>query len=233
MEIGLTDNQWIEYGRFLKQLHTTRLPEPVLELMPKESFIPKWSGVVGEIHEKIMRSNPFGHLSENELASFWMKKEVEIKYIVNRADELGKRLQGKSLEFNLCHADIHIANLLLTQASKIHVVDWDGVILAPKERDLMFIVGTTVGGISIESEEEGLFFQGYGQTQIDPIAMAYYRYEWVVQEIGDYGERVFLLAEVGDETKADAVRGFKEMFQPGNIVESAYVSEAGLLATGG
>ena len=232
MEIELRDSQWIEYGRFLKQLHTTRLPEHLLEQLPKESFVPKWSGVVDGLCEKVMKDNTFWHPSENELAAFWKKKEVEIRSIVKRADELGKRLQEKDLEFILCHADIHNANLLLTRERKMHVVDWDGAILAPKERDLMFIVETTIGGFAVESKEEKLFFQGYGRTQVDPLALAYYRYEWVVQDIGDYGERVFLLKDVGDETKADAVQGFKEMFQPGNVVESAYQSEAGLTATG-
>jgi hypothetical protein len=37
------------------------------------------------------------------------------------------------------------------------------------------------------------WFIGYGAAAIDPLALAYYRYEWVVQEIGDNGKRVFLL----------------------------------------
>lgn len=60
--------------------------------------------------------------------------------------------------------------------------------------------------------------EGYGLS-------ADYRYEWVVQEIGDYAERVFLTDELGVATKADAVRGLKALFDPGDVVGGAYASE--------
>ena len=229
MEIGLTDSQWIEYGDFLRKLHATKLPGGLLEQLRKETFIPnpKWSGVVRELQVKIKHStfaNPF----EKALAAFWKEKSVEIGKILDRADELGKMLQEKRLDYVLCHADIHTANLLLTQEGRMYVVDWDGPILAPKERDLMFIVGASVGGFVVESKEETLFFRGYGRTEVDPLALAYYRYEWVVQDIGDYGERVFLMEDVGDETKEASVRSLMDMFQAGNVAESAYMSEVGL-----
>jgi spectinomycin phosphotransferase len=56
-------------------------------------------------------------------------------------------------------------------------------------------------------------------------ALAYYRYEWVVQEIGDFGERVFWMEGTGERTKRDAVQGFISLFQPGDVVEAAYKSE--------
>jgi spectinomycin phosphotransferase len=92
--------------------------------------------------------------------------------------------------------------------------------LAPKERDLMFIRD----GVTIQTHTEACFFAGYGDVTIDPVALAYYRYEWVVQEFGDYGERVFL-AESGGETKADSVRGFRQLFDPGDVVEVAYAAD--------
>jgi spectinomycin phosphotransferase len=156
-----------------------------------------------------------------------MEKELEVEKIVNRTIVLGKKLQGKNQEFVLCHADIHTANLLVTPDDKIHVVDWDGLIMAPKERDLMFICSATGEEPVNESREEKLFFQGYGKTHIEPLALAYYRYEWVVQEIGDFGERVFFLEGVGEKTRAASVRGFKQLFQAGDVVEQAYRSEEG------
>ena len=73
----------------------------------------------------------------------------------------------------------------------------------------------------------------YGRASIilvDPLALAYYRYEWVVQDMGDYGERIFFLAGVGRETRQAAVQGFAQMFDPGDVVQSAYQSEGMLPA---
>jgi spectinomycin phosphotransferase len=141
---------------------------------------------------------------------------------------LGCRLQQQSHDLVLCHADIHTANLLLAPDGSLFVVDWDQPVLAPKERDLLFVVGGTVGGFIIGSREDDLFFQGYGKTEIDWLALAYYRYEWIVADVGGFGEQVFLMDAVGDETKEDGLRLFRLLFAPGNIVESAHQLEQSL-----
>ncbi|MCI0578173.1 MAG: aminoglycoside phosphotransferase family protein [Chloroflexi bacterium] len=222
MEVGLTNGQWIEYGAVVKTIHTTQLPSELLGRVQKESFVPnlKWSGVVRQLSETI-RYQTYDKPVEKELAAFWREKQAEIDQIVDWAEALGRALQRRALEFVLCHADIHTANLLLTPEGKLFVVDWDQAILAPKERDLMFVVGNTVGDSVIETGEEELFFRGYGKTDVDWLVLAYYRYEWVVQEMGDYGERVFLM-DVGTETKQDAVQEFLALFEPGNVVEAAH-----------
>jgi spectinomycin phosphotransferase len=224
MDIGLTNDQWIEYGRILKRLHDTTLDDLHASLLKTETFVPKWSPTVREIHRRV-QANRFSDPAEKELATFLKHKQEEIEKITLRAETLGKALQKRTLQNVLCHADIHTANLLISEEGKIFVVDWDGVLLAPKERDLMFVVEAAVGGVCIQSKEETLFFEGYGETEIDPLALAYYRYEWVVQDIGDYGERVFLLHDVGEETKIASVQGLIAMFSPGDVVDSAYQSE--------
>ena len=44
------------------------------------------------------------------------------------------------------------------------IVDWDDTLLAPKERDLMFVLGEE----TIETREEQLFFNGYGKCEDQP-----------------------------------------------------------------
>jgi spectinomycin phosphotransferase len=162
-----------------------------------------------------------------ELTRFWQVKGAEIRKIVDRAEELGRMLQDKPPAFVLCHADIHTANVMIDNAGRLHIVDWDQPLLAPKERDLMFVVGSRVA-VAMKTREEKLFFRGYGNTDIDWLALAYYRYEWAVQEIGDYGTRVLSTPDAGEVTRKEAVQYFQELFQPGDIIESAYQSEANL-----
>jgi spectinomycin phosphotransferase len=54
------------------------------------------------------------------------------------------------------------------------------------------------------------------------LAMAYYRYEWVVQDMGAFAEQVLLRDDFGDETKQNSVDLFMSMFEPRNRVESAF-----------
>jgi spectinomycin phosphotransferase len=61
----------------------------------------------------------------------------------------------------------------------VFVIDWDDVMLAPKERDFLFIPEYRVD--SLTQQEISPFFQGYGVgTEIDWAALAYYRCERVV-----------------------------------------------------
>ena len=67
-----------------------------------------------------------------------------------------------------------------------------------------------------------MFFNGYGKVKINQLALAYYRYEWCVQEVGDFGERVFLIKDAGDSTKKESVEGFMKLFSHGDVVETAF-----------
>jgi spectinomycin phosphotransferase len=209
MKLDLTDKQWLEYGDFLKRLHAVKLPDELSQQVLKETFIPKWFSMVVSLHETILGRN-HNNSFEKQLIEFWKTKHEEISEILKRTEELGAILQAERLEFVLCHSDIHTANLLIDEREKLFVVDWDNPMLAPKEHDLMFI-----------DAKEYLFYQGYGQTKINSLALAYYHYEWIIQEMSDYANRVFS-SKFGKEIKHHALQAFLELFKPGNVVAGAY-----------
>jgi spectinomycin phosphotransferase len=217
MEKGLSDALWIELGLTLKAIHSIILPDALSSQLSRETFVPAWARLAKELHAEIL-SQTYDDGLERELAAFWRAKHAEIKTIIQRCEELGKQLQDQTLDFVLCHTDIHTANVLIDQQERLHIVDWDAPLLAPRERDLMFMVGSDQS----TNRSETLFLSGYGKTPINPMALAYYRYEWVVQEIGDFAERVFRMPDLGTETKHEAVEGFKKLFTPGNVVDVAY-----------
>jgi spectinomycin phosphotransferase len=227
MSVGLTDVQWIEYGMLLHQLHSTAITPELARLLRREDFRPWWSDTVRTILARVM-GGAFTEPYERELATFLQAHNEEILWILGRVEALGERLRADPPEFVLCHADIHTANILVAPDGRLHVVDWDNPVLAPRERDLMFVVGDAIDGAEARPRDEQLFFQGYGETAVNPLAMAYYRYEWVVQDIGDYGERAFLSSDAGEETKRHAVAELMQMFDPGDVVEAAYASERDL-----
>ena len=56
--------------------------------------------------------------------------------------------------------------------------------------------------------------------------LAYYRYEWAIQDIGGFAETVYLLNDLGENSKRKAVDLVRGIFQPGAIVDVAFQSEA-------
>jgi spectinomycin phosphotransferase len=218
-DTGLSDDQWVAFGAALKKLHTVSLPPDLLNRVPKETFVvsSKWLILIEELRAAV-KSRAFDNPFEKQLAAFWSEHQREIDHIVERTTQLGGALQEKTSEFVLCHADIHTANLLIDAHGELFIVDWDQPVLAPRERDLMFV---TVGGFVTEKRAETLFFQGYGKTDIDPLTMAYYRYERVMEDLVEFAAQV-LLRDASDETKQDSVKWFLAQFAPGGTLEAAY-----------
>jgi spectinomycin phosphotransferase len=112
-------------------------------------------------------------------------------------------------------------NFLVDADDTLYIIDWDNPILAPKERDLMFIGGAQgFRGYSAQ-EEEILFYRGYGQTQIDPIALAYYRFERIVEDIAIYCEQL-LSTQRGGEDREQSLHYLKSNFLPNGTIEIAH-----------
>lgn len=87
----------------------------------------------------------------------------------------------------------------------------------------MFVVGGIGAGL-IEPHETATFFEGYGETTVDPLALSYYRHAWAVQDIGGYGEQIFLTPSLRNESRSHAARILTGLFDPGGIVELALAS---------
>ncbi len=219
VETQLADPHWVEFGRVVKAFHTMPLPSDLMEHMPRETFIPSPRHVVmmRELQAAVDH-RPHNDRWQSQLAAFWNDHRAELGTIVERAERLGRMMQGRPAEFVLCHADIHTGNLLLDAQGKLYIVDWDQPVFAPAERDLMFV---TVGDFVTDEREETLFFQGYGQAEIDPLTMAYYRYERAMEDLAEFAAQVFLI-DANDETRQDSVEWFMRLFGPNGSVDVAH-----------
>jgi spectinomycin phosphotransferase len=222
-EAGLSALHWRALGTTVRQIHTSQLTPDLERIVRRESYVPSRRNMIEDLEAATARKG-FSSAAERELAAFWRARRGGIHTLVERADALGRRLRQASLSFVLCHADLHTWNVLLDTAGQLWIIDWDETVLAPKERDLMFVVGGIGRGL-VSSHETGCFFEGYGDTTIDPVALVYYRYAWAVQDMAAYGERVFFLPDLGEESRQDGVRGFVDLFEPGNIVDIALGSD--------
>jgi spectinomycin phosphotransferase len=155
-----------------------------------------------------------------KLAAFWRDRRELILGLAGRVDAAGRRLAARSFEPVLCHADLHTWNVLVEPGGALWIVDWDEAVLAPRERDLMFVVGGIAAGL-VAPADTGRFLKGYGEVAIDRDLLAYYRVAWAVQDIAAYGEEITASPWLGEETRAASLDGFMILFEPGQIVEIA------------
>ena len=216
---GLSEQQWRELGVTARLIHASVLPSDLKRIVRSESFVPSRRDVMPGIEGVVSRQDS-ADPDKHELALFWRSQQQRIRMVVERADALGDELRRRDLPLLLCHADLHTNNVLVDKDGQLWIVDWDEIVLAPKERDLMFVIGGIGHGL-VSPHDTGCFLQGYGETTIDAQALSYYRYAWAVQDIAAYGEQALLTPDVGRESRRNAVRRFISLFAPGNIVDIA------------
>jgi spectinomycin phosphotransferase len=223
-EVGLSPPQWRQLGAALQQIHRVPLTPELGRMVGREAFRPTRRELVADLEALVATAAPDDPAAW-KLAGCWRAWQDVIGALVRQADALGRHLARSSFPQVLCHADLHTWNVLVDPDQRLWLVDWDEAILAPRERDLMFVVGGGIGHELVRPRDTDCFFQGYGEARIDRRLLAYYRTAWAVQDIAAYGEEVLMAPRLGEESRRAAVDGFMDLFEPGNIVDLARASD--------
>lgn len=218
----LTTNQWIKLGKALRQIHAIPVPPSIQNRVRREVYSPKWREAVRLLYSHI-EAGPTGDEIAFKLGKFMKENLLTIRRLVDRAEQLAQKIQSQSPQFVLCHSDIHGGNVLLDGNDTIYIVDWDDPVMAPKERDLMFI-GGGVANVWNRPREEKLFYKGYGTTEINSTILAYYRNERIVEDIAIYGQAL-LLTTSGGEDRPEMYSQFMAMFEPQGVVDIAFKTD--------
>ncbi len=229
-EATLSERQWGDLGVALRSIHTAVVPPSLSAQIPHEQYTPQWRDLVRTFQARV-EATAYTEPIAAELAAFLRTRRDEISHLVARADTLGDALRTRLPAQVLCHADIHGGNVLIGTDGALSIVDWDTLTFAPKERDLMF-VGAGIFGVWNSAQEEAWFYRGYGRAEINPLALAYYRYERIVQDIAVYCEQL-LLTDEGDADRAQGLHYFLDQFLPNNVVAIAYRTDTLLGASEG
>lgn len=225
--VGLTGAQWSDLGTAIRQIHARTLPAPLHSALRVESYVPSRRPVIDQIGAalpEMARGDPIAQA----LARFWSSRQEVIDLVVARGDRLGPALRQSRRPLVLCHADLHLWNIVVDESQEWWIVDWDEIVMAPKERDLMFVIGGIGHGL-VRADETARFLEGYGEPEIDPLGLAYYRFAWAAADIAAYAEEAVLTPGLSDAVRRDALAGLQATFAPGNIVDIALGTDLGAL----
>jgi len=220
----LTDEQWLILGKTLRKIHEIDVPSPIQHRIRHETYSPKFREAVRSFYPHF-EADSVGDEMAVKLLVFMKEKREVIQRLVDRAEQLAKKLHNASTKFVLCHSDIHGGNILIDKNNNLYIVDWDDPIMASKERDLMFICGG-VGNIWNKPLEEALFYKGYEDTEINRTILAYYRHERIVEDIAVYCQSL-LFTKVKDEDKREIYEHFVSMFASRGVVDIAFETDEG------
>jgi spectinomycin phosphotransferase len=92
-----------------------------------------------------------------------LQHESDLRYLLATFDGLARQVQPDRMV--LTHGEPHPANVMVSPAGKLLLLDWDTVGLAPPERDLWWLADDVVG------------------QDIDQAAMQLYRLRWQLDDV--------------------------------------------------
>lgn len=215
----LSEAQWVALGQCLHAVHVAALPPELARRIPVEDYSARWREITRDFDAQVHAGAFEGEPVSARLAALWREKRALILDLVERSHALARLMTPRTLPHVLCHTDLHAGNVLLGAQGDLVVVDWDAPLLAPKERDLMFI-GGGIGDVWTEPEESVAFYRGYGPANIDALAMAYYRIERIVVDIAEYGMQIFG-AQGSVEDREVGLERLTGLFSPNPVLDAA------------
>lgn len=218
-EQGLSAAHWREFGTALQQLHATTLPALLTGAIPHANFAPIWPAHMRRVLQAIEHINADEPIVQ-ALAAFLSTKRRDMVDLITTTERLAAHLRVDPPEFVLCHGDCHGWNLLIDEREQLYLVDWDTVLFAPKERDLMFIGGGHGESGYRAAEEEALFYRGYGNPSINTVALAYYRFARALEDITLFAEQI-LTTDAGED-RQQALLYLQSNFLPDSTIARAY-----------
>ena len=111
-EVELSERQWTDFGAVLKRIHTTVVPPQLRGNIQKETYATEWRERCQQFVARL-DNEAFDDPVVGELAAFMHSKRDLVLDLVGRAERLAHVITARSLEYVVCHADIHPGNLFV------------------------------------------------------------------------------------------------------------------------
>ena len=196
LDVELSGAHWLGLGRALRRIHDVALPAALAATIRRQTP----TRFANALRALLAQSAP-------PLAAH----REPLRLALDRLERGAAELQARPHELVPCHSDIHAGNLLLAGGGALAIVDWDEPILAPRERDVMFVGGGYYANRCSPEEERSRFLQGYGDVPLDPQTVATFRCERVIED----------LVLDCEEATPDAARRVANILAPGGSLERA------------
>ncbi len=225
-EAGLSEAHWRALGALARRLHATSVPPDLARLLGSETYRPVEVDLVRQV-DAAVRSGAVPDDAPPEVVVLWNARRDDILATVERTETFGAELRRRGLPLVLCHADLHTWNVIIDTAGALWLIDWDGAVLAHKERDLMFVVGGIGPAWSSPARPRASSRAMARRRSIrlrSPTTGTHGR-----QDVGSYGARILLAASPGPDDRREDVRIFTSLFEPGEIMDLARASLAALV----
>lgn len=226
-EPGMEAEQWRSFGRLLADVHAADVPSRLRAQLPVEDYRPAAASTVRALEARVRHAGARGagrsDLTDDLVAALmhdWRTEADRIAVLTDRVEALGRELRGRQAQPVLTHGDAHAFNVVVAADGQVWLIDWDGAMVASRERDLVFVIGGVLADHPVSCEQQSEFFAGYGRVDLDPTRLAYHLCLRALEDLGGWAADV--LDSGGTlRDRADALAIFRGLLSPTGIVDRA------------
>lgn len=229
---GMGARHWASYGVLLANVHATAITETLTTLLPGEDHThERVASTVRALERQLLMSvdepaglgGPADHVAR-ALVGEWSAAAGLVSTLLVAADGLGRELRARKTPSVVCHGDPHLGNVLIGGVERVWLIDWDDAVLAPRERDLMFVLGGVLAFAPVSPDEQSWFFDGYGAVDLDPVRLAYYRCTRALEDLADPAAQAVDVHRRSESERADALSIVRGVLSPTGLVSLAMSS---------
>ncbi len=171
---GMRPAHWRAYGAVLAAAHAVPVTDALAGLPWEDHTHAAVGAAVRETDRRLRAVDGRADRWTREVATRWRTAAADLARLLAAVDRLGAELRARPAELVVCHGDPHLGNLLLGADGQVWLIDWDDAVLAPRERDLMFVLAGGRAFAPGGRVDEAVFREGYGPVAPDPVRLAYH-----------------------------------------------------------
>ncbi|MGA8113789.1 MAG: phosphotransferase [Actinocatenispora sp.] len=221
-------DDWRCFGTVLAGVHAADPPEDPAGL-PTERYEPASVPEARALDRRIRATpGPAGDDIIRSVSDRWRRAARDLGTVTDHAESLAEALRTRPGQHVLTHGDAHTGNVLVDGDRQVWLVDWDAATLAPRERDLMFLIGGVFADAPVTDEQRSWFFDGYGTVTPDPTLLAYYTCVRALEDVTGWASTALDPDRAHQRRRAHAI--FLGLFTRYGIVERALTAVRGLPA---
>lgn len=191
-EEKLNDEQYEKFGELLGQIHQSY--KVIGEYSVKETFDIPQRPEFEEVMRKVESMTHYEDSVRQKALGLFIKLKESFYKELETLEVVSESLKKENVPFVLCHGEPSPGNIMVTPQGEVFLIDWDEPIMAPKEKDLLFLTKTLPQ-----------VFKGYSKyssdTNMNGEVEKFYSLLWNVAEIADWGGRLFLHDSSEEELK--------------------------------
>ena len=195
---SISEPDWSRLATMIAALHTHETL-PGVSALPRETFANPFAATIRHAVQRAATMDAWPSSVQEMAAELLLAHRADIEQVMRQFEHLGERCRNLSPELVVTHGDPNLSNVLLDDAGTLWLIDWGGLGLGPRERDLFAFTGDRFAGF-LET-----YLDRAGPVRLHLDLFDFYAIRWVLQEIADYSSHL-LIAPAEAEAQAHAWR---------------------------